>query len=67
MEFGNVLMTLLVVALLIVSTIQAFQLSQLREKVDEFTTLSKNSGNSVSTGTTLKQNINNLPSMVGGC
>ena len=54
--------------LIVISGVQAIQLVSLRNQLDnEITTLST-SKSTVSTGSdTLSKNLQNLPSMVGGC
>lgn len=68
----NMLLTVLLVVLVAVAVVQAFQLSGLKEKVSGGNVnVAANSGTPVSSSSgqsdKLKQNLQNLPTMVGGC
>ena len=70
---GNTNIKLLIMAialglLIIISGVQAVELVSLKNKLNtELTTLAANSKSTVPTSGTLKDNLKNLPSMVGGC
>ncbi len=64
MELKVVLMGVLLLVLLAVSTVQAFQLMQLKEEIAQLeASASPAAGSSVN----LQTSLNNLPTMVGGC
>ncbi len=65
MSLKVAILGVLVVLLLVVSSVQAFQLMQLKEKITELdaSAAASSSGPKVN----LQTSLNNLPSMVGGC
>ncbi len=70
MEMKSALLLGVVVILFVVSIVQTMQLMELKDKVNSGVALSQQSPSvPQNTGNpgTLSQNINNLPTMVGGC
>ena len=67
MEMKTAILSVVVVILLVVSVVQAMQLASLKEKVGELKSFSGTSSSPSGAGSSLKQNLNNLPTMVGGC
>ncbi len=67
----NVIIAIVLGVLVLVSVVQAFQLNTLKEKVSEGKLTIGKTSSSVSTGSgsgaSIPSNIQDLPSMVGGC
>jgi len=54
--------------LVVVSAVQAFQLSDVKDKIQSGAVVSSGSGSGGSTGgASLPSSLDNLPKMVGGC
>lgn len=65
---GNVVTVVVLVILIFVSVTQAIELGNLKEKIVTGEAQAATSGTSSSTdGSTTPANLQNLPSMVGGC
>jgi len=68
----NTILTVVLVVLVVIAVVQAFQLSGLKENVSSGSVnVAASSGTPVSSSSgqsdKLKQNLQNLPTMVGGC
>ena len=67
----NVIMAIVLGALVVVAALQAFQLFGLKNQLSsgavQTTTVSTPTQTGGSSGNTVPSNIQNLPSMVGGC
>ena len=61
------IMAILLGLLIIVSGVQAVELSSIKTKIADGSFASGSSGSSSNSGSTLKNNLDSLPTMVGGC
>jgi hypothetical protein len=71
MNTGTLMMVGLVVLLIFIAGAQSFQLLSLKKQMNtelaEIKDLKQSSSPGVTSSASLRNNINNLPSMVGGC